>query len=72
MNCRHFWPDSGSLYLDLKARSRQDLESGFLLLLDAIEDLRKSQGKKEILENSLMELRNSMSRYFELMNRGGH
>ena len=58
--------------LDLKAQSRQDLEAGFLLLLDAIEDLRKSQGKKEILENSLMELRNSMSRYFELMNRGGH
>ena len=72
MNCRHFWPDSGSLYLDLKARSRQDLESGFLLLLDAIEDLRKSQGKKEDLENKLMEVRNSVSRYYDLINKGGH
>ena len=72
MKCRHFWPDSGSLCLDLKAQSRQDLEAGFLLLMDAIEDLRKSQGKMENLENRLMEVRNSASRYFELMNKGDH
>lgn len=67
--CPHYYPDNKGLFLEIKAKRKQDVDDDSSFLIQMIEIVRKGKGCSEDIASAMARLQGSAYRYAAVYNR---
>ena len=67
--CPHYYPDDKGLFLEIKAKRKQDVDDDSSFLIQMIEIVRKGKGCSEDIASAMARLQGSAYRYAAIYSR---